>query len=284
MYRRLKVGHTGITWFDNEAENAIKTIAKLGFHGAEIFGWGLNSKKQEGKLDLFEKYDLPFVSSYFTLDIMNPAKKEEALQKLDTWAKILVEKGGRYVTLGGDMFNRKGYDFNEHKSYIVSFVNEIGKILNDMGLVLGFHPHTGTPVETREEIESFMDSVDTTYVGFSPDVGQIQKGGSDPKDIVNKYLSIIKLVHLKDFCGKVEYDEDGREIDTSGYLAYCPLGEGVVDLPKILDIMENSDFDGYIMAELDRGPEMPISAEEAVQRNAEYLKKLNFKFVERNIE
>jgi hypothetical protein len=38
------------------------------------------------------------------------------------------------------------------------------------------------------------------------------------------------------------------------------------------------------MAELDRGPEMPISAEEAVQRNAEYLKKLNFKFVERNIE
>ena len=44
-----------------------------------------------------------------------------------------------------------------------------------------------------------------------------------------------------------------------------------VDLPKILDIMENSDFDSYIMAELDRGRRCP-SAEEAVQRNAEYLR------------
>lgn len=282
--RRLKIGHTAITWPDKEVENAIKTISMLGFQGIEVFGWILDVLKQENRLDLFDKYDLPLVSSYFSLDIINPLKKEEELKKLYSWATILKGKGGKYVTLGGNIINRRGYNYYEHKDYIVNFVNEIGKILHDMGLILGFHPHTSTPIETREEIESLMNSVNTQYVGLAPDVGQIQKGGSNPLDIIKEYLPLIKLIHLKDFCGKVEYDEEGKEIDTTGFWSYCPLGEGVVDIVTILDILENSTFNGYVMAELDRGENMPISAEKAVELNARYLKQLNYKFVKRNFD
>lgn len=277
--KRLKVGHSAITWPDNEVENAIAAISRLGFHGIEVFGWVLESLKLQNRLDLFEKYSLPLISSYFSLDIINPKAKETELKKLSSWGKILKDKGGKWVTLGGNLIERRHYNFSEHKNYIVSFVNEAGRILSDMGLVLGFHPHTGTPIENEHEIKDFMNSVDIRYVGFTPDIGQIQKGGTDPVKIIKEYLPLIKLVHLKDFSGEVRCDENGKEIDTSGFCCYSPLGCGVVDLHSVLEILEDSLFDGYIIAELDRGENMPISPEEAVAINMKYLREMNYEFL-----
>ena len=63
-----------------------------------------------------------------------------------------------------------------------------------------------------------MEAVDTRYVKFGPDVGQLQKGGSDPVKVVKDFLPVVRHVHMKDF--------DGGE----HYLGYCPLGQGKVDV------------------------------------------------------
>src|SRR3982751_321353 len=51
--RRLKVGHTGITWgFEPaDAEGAIKDVASLGYHGYESFGNVLEAWQAKGGLD-----------------------------------------------------------------------------------------------------------------------------------------------------------------------------------------------------------------------------------------
>lgn len=190
--------------------------------------------------------------------------------------------GGKFATFGGNQVPRKSFNFSENKKYIVGFVNEAAKILEGKGMKLNFHPHTGTPVETEEEIRSFMDAVDPAYVGFAPDIGQIQKGGADPLKIVKDYVSVIKLVHFKDYCGKVEFDAEGGEIDQSGFACYCPLGQGVVDLRGVLDVLEDyKAFDGPVMVELDGTSKMPMSAEAAVAINKEYMEKLGYSFINR---
>ena len=37
------------------------------------------------------------------------------------------------------------------------------------------HPHTGTPIETEEEVYFVMENLNTTYMKFGPDVGQLGK-------------------------------------------------------------------------------------------------------------
>jgi inosose dehydratase len=160
-------------------------------------------------------------------------------------------------------------------------VNEAAKIIDAKGLRLNFHPHTGTPVEKEDEIVKFFDAVDTNYTGFAPDIGQIQKGGADPLRLVKDYISIIRLVHFKDFSGSVKFDGDGKEIDTTGFVCYSPLGQGVVKLEAILDALEKSSFNGPVLIELDAGEKMPVSAEEAVRINKLYMEKLGYRFEKR---
>ena len=279
---RLLVGHTGITWLDPEAEQGIKCIAELGYNCIEVFAWVLKAFHDQGRSDICKKYNIPLISSYYSIDIVDPSKRESEMAKLSEWTDIVASMGGKFATFGGNGVPRKSFNFDEHKKYIVEFVNEAAKVLNGKGMKLNFHPHTGTPVETEKEIRSFFDAVDTKLVGFAPDIGQIQKGGSDPVRITKDYVSIIRLVHFKDYCGKVKYDAEGKEIDQSGFACYSPLGQGVVDLKAVLEILENyKAFDGPIMIELDGTKEMPMSAEKAVMINKDYMQKLGYRFVKR---
>ena len=276
---RLKVGHTGITWQDPIAEQGIKYIAALGYHYIEVFAWVLKAFHDEGRSDICRTYNIPLISSYYSIDIVDPFKRKSEMAKLREWTDIVVSMGGKSATFGGNGIQRRNYKLADHKKYIVEFVNEAAGILNEKGMKLNFHPHTGTPVETENEIRSFFDAVDTKIVGFAPDIGQIQKGGADPVAITKDYISIIRLVHLKDYCGKVIFDSEGREIDQSGFACYSPLGQGVVNLKAVLEILENYEaFNGPVMIELDGTKNMPMSAEQAVLINKEYMEKLGYHF------
>lgn len=279
---RLLVGHTGITWPDPEAEQGIKHISRLGFHGIELFAWVLKAFHDNGRSDICAEYGIPLISSYYSVDIADPSKREAEMAKLAEWTGIVASMGGKFATLGGNSVGRKSFCFDENRKYIAAFVNDAAKILESKGLKLNFHPHTGTPVETEAEIRSFFDAVDTDLVGFAPDIGQIQKGGADPVKICEDYISIIRLVHLKDYCGRVAYDSDGQEIDQSGFACYSPLGQGVADLDSALEILENhAGFNGPIMVELDCTANMPMSAERAVSINRDFMERLGYSFIDR---
>jgi inosose dehydratase len=278
---RLKIGHTGITWKDPAAEDGIKCIASLGFHYIEVFAWVLKDFHDQGRGDICQQYNIPLISSYYSADIADPVKRDEELAKISKWTDIVAGMGGKFATFGGGQVARQSFKFAEHKKYMVDFVNEAAKLTADKGVFLNFHPHTGTPVQTDTEIVQFMDAIDTRYVGFAPDIGQIQKGGSDPMKFLKDYISILKLVHFKDYCGRVEFDANGKEIDTSGYVCYSPLGKGVVDLAGIMEYLEVSSFDGPVMVELDQGSDMPLTSEKAVAINKAYMENLGYKFLKR---
>ena len=74
----------------------------------------------------------------------------------------------------------------------------------------------------KRQVYAIMESVDTKYLSFAPDTGQLQKGGMDAAQVVKDFAKITTHVHLKDF-------SDGKYMG-----GYCPLGMGVVDIESIL--------------------------------------------------
>ncbi len=130
------------------------------------------------------------------------------------------------------------------------------------------HQHTSTCIETRDEVYSIMEAVDTRYVKFGPDVGQLQKGGSDPVKIVKDFVSLIEHVHLKDWDGGPSYE------------GYCPLGQGKVNLPEVIDLLERSKIKAMIMVELDPSRVMPVDARETAEISKAYLQKMRYSFRE----
>lgn len=267
--RKLIMGHTGITWGYNpeNAEQAIKDTASLGFHGFESFGSVLQAWEPKGGLDvLLKQAKLPLISAYCDTNLTDPAKRKDELDKMIGWGKLIRKCGGSVAVIGPNGVKRNTYNFAEHKANIVAQLNDVAKALMDIGLVGVLHQHTGTCVEVRDEVYAVMEAVDTRYVKFGPDVGQLEKGGSDPVKIVKDFLPVIHHVHFKDFNGGPHWE------------GYCPLGQGKVDLLAVLALLESSKHLKIVMTELDWSRNPPLAPLEAVRVNRDYLKSQGYKF------
>ncbi len=267
--RRLKVGHTGITWgFEPaDAEQAIKDVASLGYHGYESFGNVLEAWEAKGGLDkVLQAAGLGLRSAYCPVTLTDPAIRKAEVSKIVGWAKLIRKCGGSIAVIGPNSVQRNQYNFADHKADIVASLNDIAKAVMDVGLVGVLHQHTGTCVESREETYAVLNAVDTKYVKFGPDVGQLAKGGSDPVAVVKDFSAIIRHVHLKDFNGG------------NAYLGYCPLGQGKVDVPAIVNLLEKTGNDMMIMVELDPSPGMPMTPLETARISKAYLQKLGYTF------
>ena len=278
--RNLKVGHTGITWvnFGPRAgknpgsdpatiERTFQAIGGLGFYGLELFSWQIQGIEDQGGLaGYIEKYNLPLISAYGGPNLLDSAKRRENIADCVKWARLLKKYNGRVVTIGPNGVPRASYNFQEHRADILLTLNEFGKALADIGLTGCLHQHTGTCIESREETYAVLEAVDTRYVKFGPDIGQLQKGGSDPVQVVKDFLPIVNHMHLKDYSGGPDW------------LGYCPLGEGKVNIPAILDMMDGKKLAGMVMVELDASPGMPLSPEKSSAMAKAYLEKQGVAF------
>lgn len=267
--RKLKIGHTGITWGfrPEDAEQAIKDVAGLGYAGFESFGNVLEAWESKGGLGkMLDSTGLPLISAYCGVNLTEPEKRKAEVEKIVRWGRLIKKYGGAVAVIGPNQVQRPAYQFAGSKTNILAALNDIGKALADVGIVGVLHQHTGTCIEMHDEVYSVMESVDTRYVKFGPDIGQLAKGGSDPVKIVQDFLPVIRHVHLKDYLGGPNWE------------GYCPLGQGKVNVPAILETLEKAPELKIAMVELDPSPNQPLTPLAAVGASKDYLKTLGYTF------
>lgn len=270
--KRLVVGHTGITWgfAPDDAPEAIQDIGSLGYHGMETFPNVIEAFEERGGIgQLLQAANLPLRAAYCGVNLTNAAVRADEVAKIVRWGQLIRKYGGSIAVIGPNGVQRGArgnYDFNANRANIVAALNDIGPALMDIGIVGVVHPHTGTCVETAEEARAVMESVDTRYVKFGPDVGQLQKAGSDPVPLVRDFASVIHHVHMKDYDGG------------PAFLGYTTLGRGQVHVAEIAEILEGAGNDTMIMVELDAGGQMPWTPRETARMSREYLETLGYTF------
>ena len=268
----LKIGYTALSWnatprAPENLEPALKDFSDLGFHSFETFAEVLETLDTKGTLaDLIAKYKVPLRSGYLTTNVVDPAQRKETTEKVIRLAKVIKKHGGTFLVLAPNSVKRAEFKFAEHKDNIVAALNDYAKAVNDVGLGTGLHQHTGTAIDSEEEVYAVMKAVDTRHCKFAPDVGQLQKGGSDAAKVVKDFASILVHMHLKDFVGG-EY-----------FAGYSPLGQGKVDLASILQTTESVGHPVNVMVELDRAASTPISALDTAKTSKAYLQKLGYTF------
>jgi inosose dehydratase len=268
--RNIKIGHTGITWRNDQVDDAIASIASLGFYGFETFGDVLVKREENGGLGkVLDQNKIPLISGYCTVNLTDPSKRADEMAKADKWCELIKKYNGRIFVVGPNPVKRDAYDFSAHKSDIVATLNELAKRVEDRGLTPVLHQHTGTCIESRDETYAVLEAVDTKHLKFGPDVGQLTKGGQDAVKVVKDFLPIVQHMHLKDFSGT-----DDR------LLGYCPLGKGKVNVPAILDMMAGRQISGMVMVELDNDwrTMSPTPPQELVKQSRDYLESIGVRF------
>jgi inosose dehydratase len=138
-----------------------------------------------------------------------------------------------------------------------------------------FHHHTATYVEAQWEIERLLE---LTEVGLCLDTGHLLLGRGDPVTAVRDWGDRINHVHLKDARLDVlqAIVDEGAPVEAIWRRrAFCPLGEGDVDVDGVLAALDELGYAGWLVVEQDMipDPDTPLDRAAGEQRaNREYLR------------
>ena len=137
---------------------------------------------------------------------------------------------------------------------LAEHVSQAAEIARAHGLRAAFHPHAGTWVETRADLDALLSRTDAGLVKLCWDVGHALYAGIDPIEVVTGCADRIAYVHLKDVDGLVL---DSLVRERAGFedgirrRVFTELGRGLLDLPGLLDALRAIGYPGWLMVEQD---------------------------------
>jgi inosose dehydratase len=137
-------------------------------------------------------------------------------------------------------------------------LNEMGRRAKAKGMSLCFHPHVGTGIETRAEIDRLMGMTDPNLVYLLFDTGHTTLAGENAVSLFADYLPRIRHIHFKDVRKPVLEQfkrEDWSFLHGVTEGLFTVPGDGdLVDWVTILKLLRNSDYKGWIVIEAEQDP------------------------------
>ena len=293
------VGNAPVSWGVYEADRpnppfarVLDEIAAAGYEGTELGPFGYLPLDAETLARELAARKLKLGSSFVPVALEDPARRDAAVQTALAVGRLLAtqqvkevivadDEDPARVKVAGRVTARHGWSDAQWREAVAT-LHAIARALKDeLGMRVVVHHHAGTFVETPAEIDRLMKDTDPALVGLLLDTGHAAYGGADPVGISARHGSRIGYVHLKDVSGKeldhvrnttVPMDEAWKRG------VFCPLGEGVVDFPKVVDTLRAKGYSGWMIVEQDvvpdaRGRLVPEPAQSA-KKSREYLRRL----------
>ena len=134
------------------------------------------------------------------------------------------------------------------------------------GMAMAFHNQAGDDVGSAIwDTDALLRGLDPQAVGYDFDVAYATAQGSPEGSLVTLRLALprLKMLTARDFTW-------ARGEGGTWKMAPCPLGEGMVDWPRLFAILGRARFRGPISLQVDYRPANEVPA---IQRDVEFLKK-----------
>jgi inosose dehydratase len=259
----IQYGYAGITW-GNDYHKAIDEIAAVGYRGVQL-------RSSDGLLDEFrakpaalkellaqKRLAFPvFSSGNLSID---PAREKEMIDLHAGHARFVRDAGGIFLQVIDERPKRTVVAADYRRAG--QLLTELGKRVQDIGVTLAYHPHMNSTGEKPQELAAVLEAADRRHVRVLFDTAHYQQGGGDPAPAIRQYRDWIAVLHLKDVRAAADQN--------SGY-QFVELGRGRVDLKAVFAALNEINFKGWGVVELDRVPDPNRTAKESAEANRRYL-------------
>jgi inosose dehydratase len=253
-----------------------------GYEGTE-YGTGLPTDPGELRA-LLAPHGLALASMFCWVSLEDRSRQASEIEKAVTVARTLSAMQVRELILGirgnAERVALAGHVPRDGSAglraaqwdTVVDGIERLALACESLDVRLAVHPHAGSYVETRDEVERLMRLTDSHILGLCLDAGHLVYGGADPVEVVSTYGSRVWYVHIKDANPDVLARCRRQKLsflDALRAYVFCGLGKGGVDLKGFVDALQRSAFSGWMVIEEDTSPDPPLVA---ARRNRRYLK------------
>jgi sugar phosphate isomerase/epimerase len=162
--------------------------------------------------------------------------------------------------------------FDAALKVVVPAIREVADYAATKGVKTSLENH-GFYMQESRRVEKLIKTVKHPNFGLTIDMGNFLCVNEDPVQAVKRVAKYAQMAHVKDFHlrPKMTMPPSGwfatpTEIALRGAI----VGHGVIDVPKQIELLKKSGYDGYLSLEFE-GMEEPLTA---VRLGLEYLRPL----------
>ena len=235
------------------ADRVLQEMRSLGLRATELGPVGFLPRDPPGLRRALGPLGL--VGAFIPIVAHEPEHVAESLESVAREAGTTVALGGSVVVLAC-VSGAVGYDHRPRLdaralATTASTLERAVAVAAEAGIRCALHPHTGTLVETVEEIAAVLAE---SSIPLCLDTGHLVVGGADPLEIARSYGSRVSHVHLKDVDLSLASRVRSRKLSYSDAVAagiWRALGEGGVPVHRVVDELEAAGYDGWYVLEQD---------------------------------
>ena len=200
-------------------------------------------------------YGLSLVGGFVPAVLHEPDVRDEQLAFVERRAEFFAAAGADVVVLaastGSEDYGEVFEADEDAWRTLFGSLEAVEEICARHGVAVSLHQHYGTVIERDDQLRRFLEG---SEMGLCLDTGHLAIGGSDPVEIAKLAGGRINHVHLKDVDYELAARLASRELDFKEAArkgAFRPLGEGDVDVGRLLDVLEGAGYSGWYVLEQD---------------------------------
>jgi sugar phosphate isomerase/epimerase len=240
--------------FNGNHIEALKKVKQCGFDETELLAEGpLWDSGHAPAIEIFKQtlkeidlYPRSIHAPYTTVNLESPDHdiREKSIDKVQSAIRFLAELGGEVVVVhptGPVDKNSRPYDASSYGdliNYLGESVYRLSETAIESGVQIALenlHPNPDTgwivrPLESMQELRSFIHMFDSKHVGICMDVGHTRLSALDVADQVRIAGDRLFALHIQDGDGPID--------------SHRPPGQGVIDFDSFGNALSDINFDG----------------------------------------
>lgn len=258
----LKIAAAPISWGVCEvpgwghqlsADRVLAEMRDVGVSATELGPDGFLPSDTGELTTLLDSYGLRSVGSFVPVLLHDAG--HDPLPDIAAPLDALVASGAGVLVLaattGADGYDSRPTLDDDQWATLLINLDRLAGAAEARGVLAVLHPHVGTMVETRDEVDRVLQG---SRIALCLDTGHLLIGGTDPLQLARDVPHRIAHAHLKDVdaalaarvqAGELTYTEAVREG------MYTPLGRGDIDIAGIVTALRRNGFDGWFVMEQD---------------------------------
>lgn len=117
---------------------------------------------------------------------------------------------------------------------------------------------------------TLINNVNSPYFGINFDTGNFMRVLDDPVQGMEKLAKHVFATHIKDL-----KPQKGAAVNDWFFFSSTPIGDGFVDNQKLVQILKDNGYEGFLAVEIDfLHPDYNNDEDQAVEQSVKALKKI----------
>lgn len=196
--------------------------------------------------------------------------KPEELEALKRHIPRTLKLGSTRMRITAASMNYAKAPREELIARVVPMLKEAAEAAAAHGVTLALENHIDF---TSQEVLRMVEAVGSDHLKVNFDTGNTIRLFEDPVEAAARLAPLTISTHTKDIATRVR---GGSPSENFTWWPSCPIGEGVIDMPGVVEALRKGGFDGCLSVEIDLVGEQwaSQSEEEIVARSVGFLRSI----------